>query len=606
MANEKFCGTCGTKMSAEAGFCPGCGAKQVVAQAAEAVEAVAASAPVVEAAVEAPVENNGGVTEAGFDGTNIKKFLPFVGIGAAVIAVIVIAVVVITSLTKWTKIDPSELCRVTFEGLDGEGVPVVSFAYDEETTFYIDNYLDYLNYADEEAQEELIKEVGKLSTKDIKEIYENEGLDKKEFEEWLKEEYKGLKTSKYLALDEGDLTDAFEKAKDEDEALEMKEALLDCITFEIDFDEEKDKLKNGDKVKVEVDFDEEDLAEYDIKLTKTSFEVEVKGLMEGVEFDPTADVKVTFEGFDGNGQATIDTSACDEFVNDNFYFWLSDTYNLTNGNVITIYYSYDGDYDNYDYDYNGYVDEEANTVKLFETSGSKEITVSGLTALTEVNPFDYIDVVYSGTPDYPSISVQWKEDAPEYITDNAYISADTYWLDYVEGETFNVEINSYSSLEDAGYKFTETIKTYDVDMTKVPRFATAADVNADTYQVEMNEAISAYFDDIVDNNDYVWGAGYVESVSEISYRRTYFKEETDGGNMLSKLFVVKGTAKNYGDDEPVEFSIYVLLTAYDVSMVSEGQLSAYDTYWTYYSSSESLDDLTDYTETNENGVVTKF
>ena len=244
MANEKFCGSCGAKMNADAGFCPVCGAKQAV------VEAVAAAAPVVEAKAEETVNavneaiGEGGATQAGMDPEKIKKYLPLAGIGAAVLALIIAIVAIIINLTKWTKIDPEELCRVTFEGLEGQAVPVVSFAYDEYTTFYLDEYADY----DGIEPEELAEIAYGLSMSDIEKVVKAEGAKMEDLNKYLKEEYKDLKTSEFLSIDEDDLVDAFKKAKDEDEALEMKEALLDCITFEVDFDDVEIAINlNGDK-----------------------------------------------------------------------------------------------------------------------------------------------------------------------------------------------------------------------------------------------------------------------------------------------------------------------------------------------------------------------
>ncbi|MBE6837351.1 MAG: zinc ribbon domain-containing protein [Ruminococcus sp.] len=551
MANEKFCGSCGTKMSADAGFCPNCGAKQEVA------EAVAASAPIVEnTATEAPVETpaDGGVTAPGLNPEQIKKYLPFAGIGLAVLAVIIIIVAVISSVTKWTKIDPEELCRVTFEGLDGKGVPVVSFAFDEYTTFYLDEYVLY----DGIKESEIIEEALDLSMDDIEEIVEEEGegMSMKEFDKLLKKEYKGLKTSKYLSLDEDDVAKAFEKAKDEDEALEMKEALLDCISFEIDFDEKKDKLKNGDKIKVTVDYDEKDLKEYNIKLTKDSFEVKVKGLMESEELDIFKDLTVEFEGRDGSGDASISEENCSDFVKNNFNFYISSSsYNLENGDEITVEAYFTGwDYDS---DNKGCKDEESNKFYVFEESQKKTYKVEGLTPLEEVDVFEYIDVVYNGIAPDVYISLQWKEETPDYVRNGVYVDADTWNLDIVEGATFVATAEASYSFADNGYKLKETEHTYTIDFSNTEKYASASDVTKDSYKDILDTAAKEKAESYIDS--YTWDFDEIEevkSITSVTRKLTYFnmnKDQTDYWDELN-LFVavyevkcthdVDGTIKN--------------------------------------------------------------
>ncbi len=606
MANEKFCGSCGAKMNADAGFCPVCGAKQAV------VEAVAAAAPVVEAKAEETVNavseavGEGGATEAGLDPEKIKKYLPFVGIGAVVVALIVAIILIIVNLTKWTKINPEELCRVTFEGLEGQGVPVASFAYDEYTTFYLDEYADYNGIKPEEKAEIALG----LSMSDIEKEVKKEGATMEDLNKYIKKEYKDLKTSDYLSIDEDDLVDAFEKAKDEDEALEMKEALLDCITFEVDFDEKKDKLKNGDKIKVTVDYDEDDLKEYDIKLTKDSFEVEVKGLMKGEEIDIFEGVAVTFEGIDGDGDAEISTDNCSDFIKNNFGFYFkSDSYNLSNGDTVTV----EGYYNGYDYNdkYKGVVDEEKNVCYLFELNTVISTTVSGLTELQEVEVFDYIDVTYDGIAPDLDINISWKEDTPDYIKDYVSVTKDTWNLEIVDGATFVATAYAYGGFADNGYKLKTTEKTYTINFAELERYATLEDVTVDTYKELLDAQAKAKADEYV--NKYTWdfdNLGEVKSIKSVTLKTTTYNVNKDQGdwwddiNRFAKIYEVQCTHEQDGSE--VDGTFYVVAYVRELT-VAEGKLSEFTAEDVKYEVTDVYDNVvTDFLTENDTYTINEL
>lgn len=606
MANEKFCGSCGAKMNADAGFCPVCGAKQAV------VEAVAAAAPVVEAKAEETVNavneaiGEGGVTQAGMDPEKIKKYLPLAGVGAAVLALIIAIVAIIINLTKWTKIDPEELCRVTFEGLEGQAVPVVSFAYDEYTTFYLDEYADYDGIEPEEKAEIAYG----LSMSDIEKVVKAEGATMADLNKYLKEEYKDLKTSEFLSIDEDDLVDAFEKAKDEDEALEMKEALLDCITFEVDFDEEKDKLKNGDKVKVTVDYDKDDLKDYNIKLTKESFEVKVSGLMKGEEIDIFEGLEVTFEGIDGDGDAVISTNNCSDFIKNNFGFYFeTSSYNLSNGGTVTVKGYYDGS--DYDRDYKGVVDEEKKVCYLFESDMAKDFTVSGLTELQEVEVFDYIDVTYEGIAPDLDINISWKDDTPDYIKDNVSVSTDTWGMEIVDGTTFVASAYAYGSFADNGYKLKTTEKTYTINFADLERYATLEDVTIDTYKDILDAQAQAKADEYV--NKYTWdfdNLGEVKSIKSVTLKTTTYNVNKDQGdwwddiNRFAKIYEVQCTHEQ--DDSEVDGTFYVVAYLRNVT-VTEGKLAEFTAEDVKYEVTDVYDNVvTDFLTENDTYIINEI
>lgn len=526
MANEKFCGSCGAKMSADAGFCPVCGAKQSAPAPAETVQASAPVTP-IQTKMPATVQpvNNGGVTEPAVSPDTIKKMLPFIGIGAAVIVVIIVAAVIIVNATKWTKIDPAELCRLDCKGADGSGTASAAFAFDKETTFYIDEFLSWFD-----DDEDVLKAVSKASDKDIKDALEeyakSRDMSDKDFEKYMNERYKDLKTSKYLSNDEDELAKAFKKAKDEDEAEEMKSAILDSVEFKIS-GKKKTDLKNGDKVKVKVDFDEDDLEEYNIKLTSDEFTLTVSGLAKTAELDPFKDVKVTYEGISGKGYANLDTESVSDDIKEKFYFQFNEYYSeLSNGDTVEVKASYSGY--QYDDEVGGIYDEEKNVYYLIEEETVKSFTVEGLKELETVEVFDYIELVYEGVAPDVSVSLEWKEDTPDYIKDNTYVSANTWNMEVYDGATFTAEASAYYSFEEAGYKLATEEKTFTISLENVERYITAEDVTFDMYADIFKEKAEGIASSYVGSEHWdLSELGKIESIVSVTHSQSFVKINND-------------------------------------------------------------------------------
>lgn len=569
MANEKFCSGCGTKISEDTVFCPNCGTKQDVA--------VVEETPVE--AVETVAENNGGVTEAGLNlsGFDFKKYAPIIGIGAGAVVLIIVIIAIIVSLTKWQKIDPNDICRVDFSGANGMGSAQAGFAFDEITTIYLDSYFG-------DSDDVKAKDIAKLVKKIDKEDLDDLDIDDDELDEVIEEYFGGkkLKISDYVSIDEDTLLDAFTKAGDEDEALEMRDALLENVEFKIADKKNNGSLKNGDKIKIEVEYDEDELKEYGIKITEDEFEVTVSGLKDAVELDVFEGIKVEFSGIDGDGDAILNTDACPDFVKTWFSIRLSDDWYLSLGDVIQLTVNYWG-YD-YDDELGGVYDEDSDTYYLFKMENSKDITVEGLTPLEEVDVFEYIDIKYSGVaPDDVDVDWEWKENAPEYVTDNVSISGYAYNVE--DGESLTFSAYAYSSFAEEGYKLKSSEMTFIVDFDDVPTYATATDAKSGTV---VNEYLENYFSDDDDWYDYIYigGSGWVDSVTSTNVKATYFKYNKEQGsswntnNIYARVYEVKGKA----GDKDVTF-YYVLsvknVLALDGALIDDG----------YYISTKSYNTL---------------
>ena len=102
-------------------------------------------------------------------------------------------------------------------------------------------------------------------------------------------------------------------------------------------------LSNGNSVEIDIEDDAEDILEdYGVKLTRTSNQYEVEGLEALKEYDPFADITVTFEGTEPNGSAKV-IKAKDE-VGRELEYSVSNDGNLSNGDIVTIQVESDADW----------------------------------------------------------------------------------------------------------------------------------------------------------------------------------------------------------------------------------------------------------------------
>ncbi len=571
--DEKFCGNCGASIKASAEFCPQCGAKQTVAPKPDETESEQVN--VMGDSTSQTASN--GATTGGLDPEKLKKYGPLALIALAAIIVIIVIIAVVVNVTKYTKIDAEELFRVDFSGLDGNGTAVVSFAYGPEASYGVENIRSF----SEDWDEEEIYEYLVSGYDDLCEEYE-------ELTDEEKNKYEDLKSSDYLSLESREISRAFSKADSRRDAEKMRDALIECISFDISDDKD---LSNGDTVTVTLDVDEDELKDEGIKLKlKKSYEVKVSGLEDGEELDPFKDINVVFEGDDGSGNVYVNTDSCDSFVRNKFSFRVSDGNNweFSNGDKITIKASYLG-YD-YDEDIGGAYDSDTDTYYIFSETTSKEYTVEGLRELTEVDVFEYVDVVYEGlAPDNIYIDLEWKEDTPEYITDNVdvYESYD----DVVDGGTFTLTAYVYSGLAEEGYKLKSETKDMTFDFSLAPQYMTASDVTTDTYAEEFDATAETEASSNVGNTILgVYDFGTLKSVDKIEYVETSFSVAKDEDeytrNNLTRIYKVTGTF----EDDGKESSHTYYLAGY-ISNVTQvgGTPTEIDTDYIYFGETETLE-----------------
>lgn len=547
MSQPKFCAKCGNALSENEKFCGKCGNPvgaapapvPVPAAVPEAAEAVTETAQNVQAQAEAAAQDvqaqataavqdvqtqaqaaapAAAATPAAEMGKNIgaaiaKHKVPII-IGVLALAAVIAAIIIILNLTKYQKIDAKDLFKVSFKGLNGSGT----------ATAFLN-----MEAADPDA---------------YRTEYDEDGNE-------IKKDY-----SKYFATDKKTLLKAYDKAADKDEAEDMRDALLHRTKGEYDLKielDKKDGLSNGDKITCTVDFDEDDLLEAKIKLENTEFEVEVEGLVEGVELDLFDGFAPKFSGQDESGEVEYDsTSSKFDFIE--YYISDGSTWSLKNGDVLeftaNLRTSRLDDYTYLDEDsWNScYFTYNGTTYIVKDMSPKKTFTVSGLTEPQKIDVFADIKFNTTGASPFLRINSVDESDCDSVVADNVSFYIDTGDLDYLkEGDTFKVKAYAYSGLKEAGFK---PDGTPDEEGYYVKEFT-------------VDDSYGHYLTSVVSQED-------LDAVTKMLADQFEKLKDYEGGNYISGVNV-GGTIKTVGDIA-FDSGYFVAFEGFE-----EGTLDKYDT-----------------------------
>lgn len=585
MNTIKFCAKCGAPIGPEEKFCGGCGASIAEMEAEAGIstqQAAPAQAPVQQAQ---PVQQQApqydqqyaqpanNYTQAAAPaaakpnpfaklGEWVKDHKKITLIAAAALIVVIVAIIILCNILKYQVIDAKDLFKFEFKGIDGCGyVEAELNCYDKS----------YYSMAD--------------ATSALGDLADETDLDLGDLDDlsdYASSSDKSSKVSKYFALDKKTLTKAFNKADDFTEAKKMRNALLKTNSdgeykLKITFDKKANKnLKNGDKVKCTVKYNEDSLKDKNIKLKNTEFEVTVKDLKKGEEIDFFKGVEVKFSGFDGNGSADVSYDSAYPFI----YYDYDHKSDLKNGDKYTVTANIDvygaeesGDMTWFEYDDKYYTYK---TADVKDGKVTKDFTVEGLEKTQEIDPFEGLEFECSGgVPFVKPYSVK-SESIPAALKDN--VSYSVSCDDYIGiGGTFKVTCSPYSSLARNGITLsgkTETndwgdtvyVKEITVDET-FPAYVTADNGKAamDSYQSYIDDKIEDMRKDIKDHYapypaDF---DGKVTSIESFDYVDTYVaftnKKNYDSWENTNSLYnLYKITVKTDKEKKAVSFyaSIY--------------------------------------------------
>ncbi|SFB71027.1 zinc ribbon domain-containing protein [Ruminococcus albus] len=576
----KFCAKCGAQMEDGMKFCGVCGAvvsDGTATQSAPDQQYGQTQQYNPQAAAAAPKQPNPTIQKIV---GKVKKNPLIAVIPLVAIAAIIALICIIASVTKYQKIDAKELFKFDFEGLNEHGTVVGE----------LNAYPDYVY----DEYDKLL-----LLSKDMKHLTGVTGSDAEELTELLGDE----KVSPYFSLNAEELKKAWNKAKDPQDLVTMRKALLKTNSkgnyiLKAKFDKEKD-LKNGDKIKVTIDYNAEELKNAKIKLTNTEFEIEVKDLEDGVEFDPfdSKYVNVEFSGIDGDGRVKIDTTS--ESIEGMSIYYSADRSNgLKNGDKVKVTCEI----------YSGRSEKSGDAI-VYEANGkyyvvksqdalTKEYEVSGLTELKEIDPFENIKFEYRGGAPFLTIYDVDNDDMGELIIDNVDFNIDN-GSNLKVGDKFKVKAYAYSSLKDDGYKLKGEVdsdgyyvKEFTVDDT-MPAYVTAAngseayasadlkDLIADE-ESEVREHLQDARSSWLSNATNVKFEGTVEKVDSLTLKDVYvaFSNKNNYSNIsgyVNRVYGVYEVKVKTDDEEKPSATFFVAIYINDV-LYADGKYYKNESY----------------------------
>lgn len=188
----------------------------------------------------------------------------------------------------------------------------------------------------------------------------------------------------------------------------VKGLLMNCIDGSFD---KRTELSNGDKVTFVWDCDDEVAKEsYGVKLKYSDVEVKIEDLEEVEEVNPFEGIEVVFSGYAPNGQAEIVIDD-DKVVIPELKYELSDSDDLKNGDIVTVYISniiWDPEYFEKNYG-----------VTLTETK--KEFVVEGLSQYAD-SPDDINEEMFN------QLLSESKEIVSAECSQNNIQYVENYWL----------------------------------------------------------------------------------------------------------------------------------------------------------------------------------
>ena len=228
---------------------------------------------------------------------------------------------------------------------------------------------------------------------------------------------------------------------------------------------------------------------------------------------------------------------------------------LSNGDVVTVTASWNEDY------------EKKAGVKIL--SKEQEFTVEGLEEVKEVDPFEDIEVTFSGTPPY--VYPNWTNNSEDDYLRYLWFNFEDYdSLDVGDTVTLTVDESEENALAN-GYKFTQTSKEYTV--SGVDSYVTsAADISADNLDSMKNEATDALDAYFANNNSYIGNSGF-------SYEGSYYlvAKNSDTWGDTNVLYLVFSTTVTSAENAFEPTVVYFPVKYTNIMALSDGSQN-FNTY----------------------------
>lgn len=250
-----------------------------------------------------------------------------------------------------------------------------------------------------------------------------------------------------------------------------KEKLSEMMdTVEYNFSD-NDNLSNGDEVSVNVEYDKKLFDNKEVKVQNTTFNVKVAGLSQGTKIDVFEGLNISYEGMSGRGYAIFSTENSSEFVKNYVVFGYSET-DLSNGDKITVTASYSK--------------EDADNNLIVIENDTKEYTVSGLKEPVNIDPFEKLEITYTGASPYLTASIDSTK-CDDMVNQYIRFEIESGFLKNGDKFTVTAVYNEYDA-EENGFVVKNNSKSYTVE--KQPEYISSLDgLDLKDLQSEINDKL---------------------------------------------------------------------------------------------------------------------
>ncbi len=193
-------------------------------------------------------------------------------------------------------------------------------------------------------------------------------------------EYDGLSTrgTAYLNVN-GEAFQARLKEEMTEQEMYTMMARMEEPVLELD---KTSELTNGDELHITFFIDNEIAKDYGVQFKLKKDTVTVAELQEPIFLDLFKDLKLVYTGCSPYAKVSIENTSENEFIKNSVYYYISNNYDLEEGEKFTV----EASFSEYDANEAGYIILE----------GEKEYTATNLPEPTVLNPFDYVEVSFTG------------------------------------------------------------------------------------------------------------------------------------------------------------------------------------------------------------------
>lgn len=274
-------------------------------------------------------------------------------------------------------------------------------------------------------------------------------------------------------------------------AKEKLKELMNTVNYS--FSKQTD-LSNDDEIIIKVEYDKDLFEDKEVKVENSEYKLKVTGLSDGTKIDVFDGLQMVGIGYSGFGDVSFNNIDCNEFVKENVTFLCSES-NLSNGDKVKVVASFS--------------EELAEKELLIIENVEKEFTVSGLKEPVKIDPFENLNITYTGASPYLNISLD-NTKCDNIIKEHVVFSIDKD-ENIKNGDEITITTNyKIETLKKMGYILKQDTKTYKVE--NQPEYITSLEgFDTKELQSEINDKLAV----VTAANEGDW---YFAGVSIMSFK----------------------------------------------------------------------------------------